>query len=226
MSRTGQVLVWLRVAAFRASKRELLTWVKERSSRGRYLDTMQEQPCLDSTQPSSIRNRKVITLDVRDDILNGRHPFGKIMGAAAALKSDEELLIIAPIEPVPLFHVLGNQGFQHQSCLLESGDWGVSFRRTSNGSSAIRPASDSNVSADPSGISQGSIVEVDARGLEPPQPLLKILEALAGLPEGSHLHTRTDRRPMHLYPQLEERGFTAETKEQSDGSFLTEIRGR
>jgi hypothetical protein len=28
---------------------------------------------------------------------------------------------------------------------------------------------------------------------------------------------------MHLYPHLEERGFTAATEEQSDGSFLTHI---
>jgi hypothetical protein len=30
---------------------------------------------------------------------------------------------------------------------------------------------------------------------------------------------------MHLYPHLEERGFTAATEEQPDGTFLTHIRG-
>jgi uncharacterized protein (DUF2249 family) len=67
-------------------------------------------------------------------------------------------------------------------------------------------------------------VEVDARGLEPPQPMVKILEALADLPPGAELKARTDRRPMHLYAPLEERGFTAETTEQPDGSFLTYVR--
>lgn len=67
-------------------------------------------------------------------------------------------------------------------------------------------------------------VEVDARGLEPPQPMVRILEALVGLPTGAVLRARTDRRPMHLYPLLAERGFQAETQEQSDGSFLTLIR--
>jgi len=67
-------------------------------------------------------------------------------------------------------------------------------------------------------------VEVDARGLEPPQPMVRILEALARLPAGAELRARTDRRPMHLYPLLAERGFTADTQEQSDGSFLTFIR--
>lgn len=68
------------------------------------------------------------------------------------------------------------------------------------------------------------VVEVDARGLEPPQPMVKILEALAALPAGAELRARTDRRPVHLYAQLKERGFTATTEEQSDGTFLTHIR--
>jgi uncharacterized protein (DUF2249 family) len=65
---------------------------------------------------------------------------------------------------------------------------------------------------------------VDARGLEPPQPLVAILEALGRLPQGGVLQARTDRRPMHLYPQLEARGFTGTSQEQDDGSFITHIR--
>jgi uncharacterized protein (DUF2249 family) len=53
--------------------------------------------------------------------------------------------------------------------------------------------------------------------------MVKILEALVALPAGAELRARTERRPMHLYPHLEERGFTAATEEQSDGSFLTHI---
>ena len=66
-------------------------------------------------------------------------------------------------------------------------------------------------------------VEVDARGLEPPQPLVVILEAVARLPAGAKLRAQTDRRPLHLYPLLEQRGFVAETEEQHDGSFITDI---
>jgi uncharacterized protein (DUF2249 family) len=65
---------------------------------------------------------------------------------------------------------------------------------------------------------------VDARGLEPPQPLIVILEALAQVTEGVELLARTDRRPMHLYAQLENRGFTGTTEEYPDGSFVTTIR--
>jgi hypothetical protein len=38
------------------------------------------------------------------------------------------------------------------------------------------------------------------------------------------MRARTDRRPIHLYPLLEQRGFTGETEEQHDGSFITTIR--
>jgi len=67
-------------------------------------------------------------------------------------------------------------------------------------------------------------VQVDARGLEPPQPMVTILEALNALPPGAQLHAHTDRRPMHLYPLLEQRGFSATTEAEADGSFLTIIR--
>jgi TusA-related sulfurtransferase len=67
-------------------------------------------------------------------------------------------------------------------------------------------------------------VMLDARGLEPPQPLVVILEALESLPPGVPLRACTDRRPMHLYALLEQRGFTGETEEQHDGSFITTIR--
>ena len=150
------------------------------------------------------------------------------MRTVAALQEHEQLLLIAPFEPVPLFAVLGRQGFEHQARATESGDWEVLFTRkpadeplAGASPSALRtPQSEMNSAS----LASAPTVEVDARGLEPPQPLVKILEALATLPEGMGLDARTDRRPMHLYTQLESRGFTAETSEQGDGSFLTRIR--
>ncbi len=70
------------------------------------------------------------------------------------------------------------------------------------------------------------ICEVDTRGLQPPEPLVRILEAVAALPAGAELCAHTDRRPMHLYGQLEQRGFNAQTEETRNGTFLTHIRRR
>jgi uncharacterized protein (DUF2249 family) len=175
---------------------------------------------------------KTITLDVREDIRQGREPFSKIMSATATLRSNEELLLLAPFEPAPLYSVLAKQGFTHRAERKASGDWEVRFRRgaqcdvrpTTLGSEAPRGA-ECGVGEQQRNKSQ-MVQDLDARGLEPPQPIVKILEALASLPAGAELHARTDRRPMHLYAQLETRGFTAQTEEQSDGSFLTHIRRR
>jgi TusA-related sulfurtransferase len=69
-----------------------------------------------------------------------------------------------------------------------------------------------------------ALIELDARGLEPPQPLMKTLEAVASLPNGATLRLHTRWRPALLYAELEKRGFTSESEEQSDGSYLTYIR--
>jgi hypothetical protein len=68
------------------------------------------------------------------------------------------------------------------------------------------------------------LIDLDARGLEPPQPLMKTLEAIASLPEGATLRLHTRWRPALLYAELEKRSFTGESQELSDGSYLTYIR--
>jgi uncharacterized protein (DUF2249 family) len=172
-------------------------------------------------------NSTIVRLDVREDIRNGNSPLSKIMAAATSLRPGEKLLLIAPFEPVPLVQMLANKGFQHDAHATDSGDWEVMFYR--NGSSQQKPATMANSEVRSSGIKQqtsSDVLEVDARGLEPPLPMITILEAVASLPAGSELRGRTDRRPIHLYAQLEERGFVAQTEEQSDGSFITHIRRR
>jgi uncharacterized protein (DUF2249 family) len=171
-------------------------------------------------------SQTTVRLDVREDIRNGREPFGKIMQEVARLQDREQLLLIAPFEPAPLYAVLAQQGFSHQSKPTATGDWEVLFTRgagepasPSASPAASQPPQDPNSRA----CSGPPVLEVDARGLEPPQPLVKILEALATLPAGARLRARTDRRPMHLYAQLEERGFVGETEEQKDGSFVTHV---
>jgi len=162
----------------------------------------------------------IITLDVREDLRRGREPFAKIMQAVAQLQPGQKLLLVAPFEPAPLYSVLGRQGFAHESKALPAGDWEVLFTRQSGAATFVPPerppcAAQKN--------SPATVIDVDARGLEPPQPMIKILEALAALPHGAELHAHTDRRPMHLFAQLEERGFAGETKEETDGSHITKI---
>jgi uncharacterized protein (DUF2249 family) len=174
-------------------------------------------------------SNKTVELDVCEDIRNGREPFSRIMSAVAALRPDEQLLLIAPFEPVPLFQVMEKRGFRHAAKPVKDGLWKVLFiRQPASEENPLTPAEGDH------GVSPGAGAAVydpnaqlvDARGLEPPQPMVRILEALASLPDNSTLCARTDRRPMHLYAQLEARGFVGETEEQSDGTYVTQIHRR
>jgi len=70
-------------------------------------------------------------------------------------------------------------------------------------------------------VAGGGMRDVDARGLEPPEPLIRILQALEVLPAGATLRARTDREPCHLFGEATQRGFRHESKVQPDGSWLT-----
>ncbi len=70
------------------------------------------------------------TFDARPLIAAGDEPFGAIMAAVAALDDGEELVILAPFEPVPLEGVLGSQGFSYEVVAVGADDWRVTFRRT------------------------------------------------------------------------------------------------
>jgi uncharacterized protein (DUF2249 family) len=172
---------------------------------------------------------KVVTLDVREDILRGREPFSRIMQAVGALKANEDLLLIAPFEPKPLYSVMAQQGFAHRVTPTAGGAWEVRFSRSgarglaAAANSSSQPVASAGTHAACTGM---PTIEVDARGLEPPKPLIRILEAVTTLPEGARLRALTDRRPMHLYAQLEERGFSGATEEQKDGSFVTYVQRR
>jgi len=174
-------------------------------------------------------SKTTIMLDVRADIQNGREPLGRILQAVGRLKDSEQLLLIAPFEPTPLYAVLGQRGFAHQSKPTAAGDWEVLFTRGQDGPAAPQAAAAPPQAAPGSpGRACGGppVLEVDGRGLEPPQPLVKILEALTTLPAGAQLRARTNHRPVHLPAHLEERGFVGETTEEQDGSFVTLIRRR
>ncbi len=70
-------------------------------------------------------------VDARPIIASGGEPFDAIMAAVAALADGEELVVLAPFEPVPLEGVLSSQGFSYEPQDLGGGDWRVTFRRVS-----------------------------------------------------------------------------------------------
>ena len=169
---------------------------------------------------------KIITLDVRPDFRAGRQPCEKIQHALDKVGQDEALRLLVPFKPVPLFEVAAAKGLTHSATRTPEGDWEVRFTRISVPTPATATAADPPplCGCGCSKTARGETLDLDARGLEPPQPMVKILEALSAMPAHAALRARTDRRPIHLHPLLEARGFAGESEEQSDGSFVTSIR--
>ena len=64
---------------------------------------------------------------------------------------------------------------------------------------------------------------LDNRGLEPPLPMMRTLEAYELLSPGETLIIHNDRVPVYLLPQLEERGAEYLVHPQQDGSARVEI---
>ena len=62
---------------------------------------------------------------------------------------------------------------------------------------------------------------IDNRGLQPPEPMVRILSSLGELEEGQELVALMDREPMLLYPELERRGYVWQFEPTDDGYRLT-----
>lgn len=64
-----------------------------------------------------------------------------------------------------------------------------------------------------------TLVEVDNRGLEPPEPMVRILAVVQQLAPGQRMEALNERRPMLLYPKLEELGLEHLTEEMPAGHY-------
>lgn len=171
-----------------------------------------------------IPEARQVHVDVRDDIGRGEEPFARIMAAVRSLRPDEVLVLRAPFEPIPLYDVLGKRGFGHWVERLQTGDCSVWFHRAPATASPAPGQSppDAGAAAPPRAAAPPLVLDV--RGLEPPGPMVAVLERLDALAAGGELLVRHDRRPLFLYPQLDERGFAHDTREVAPG--LVEIRIR
>jgi len=192
---------------------------------------------------------RLVDADVREDLRAGREPFRRIMAARRSLPAGGVLRVRAIFEPVPLYRVMANQGLGHWTERLGPEDWRVWFFEPGRfGSASDDPgepsgeeravedeavgegrAEDGRAGRDGQGGGSGSgraadEIVLDVRGLEPPEPMVRTLEALEELPEGGILLQVNTRVPRFLLPRLEERGFTWEIDDRSDGQVRVRIR--
>ena len=174
---------------------------------------VQRPPALERIPPAS-----QVHLDVRADIRRGQEPFARIMATVKALGPEQALVLRAPFEPVPLLAALGKRGFAHWVDQSAPDDWTVWFYREPGAPEQVAQVAPVIARAD------GDTLVVDVRGLEPPEPMVRVLERLDMLRPGQQLVVLHERRPMLLYPQLDERGFAHETDEPEPGVVRIVVR--
>ncbi len=157
---------------------------------------------------------RVLEIDVREDLRNGKEPFSRIMAARRDVPPGGALRVRAIFEPVPLYSVMEKQGFaRHHAEQLGVEDWRVWFYAAADGAEPTPRPESAEPDRTDAGIADDVIV-LDVRGLEPPEPMVRTLAALESLPVDATLVQINVRVPQFLLPLLDERGFTYEIREQ------------
>src|SRR5207247_9400408 len=102
----------------------------------------------------------------------------RIVAAVTPLGPDAVRVLRAPFEPTPLYDVLGKRGLAHWTECRAPDDWSVWFYRRAGG--------EPHEAAGAAPAERRSRV-LDVRGLEPPQPMGRILAELERLQPGQHV---------------------------------------
>ncbi|MCA9859894.1 MAG: DUF2249 domain-containing protein [Thermomicrobiales bacterium] len=153
-------------------------------------------------------------LDVRTYHQGGREPFGAIMEASRKVPPGQVLFLRNTFEPTPLYDVLGPRGFEPWARQITEDDWEIRFFNSGSSHTARRTETKPAANTTPDDWDEPTAtLTIDVSELVPPEPMIRILTALEGLPDGATLLVHHVRRPMHLYPRLDELGYRHETRE-------------
>lgn len=182
------------------------------------------------------KDAKVVELDVREQLRNKMEPFQLIMDTVKILEPDDIFVLHATFKPTPLLGFLKMKGFAGKAVMQDREHWITTFVQKKNKAwleepSAI-PSDDENPVSNgeapdvqhASGESKPKIIELDNRGLEPPQPMVRTLAALDRCGPGDEVHIHNDRVPVFLIEELNSLGCTYTVEEQPDGSAKVKIR--
>lgn len=160
-----------------------------------------------------------LTLDVREELRRGGEPLSRILQAVSSLAPGQALRLLATFEPLPLYAVLGRKGFGHQAVRRGEGDWEVLFSPDVMSPPSPPPKTPGLQRAATADWPAPSTV-LDNRGLQPPEPMVRILDALEHLGPGQVLEALNERDPVFLYPELQARGAAIHTEKVSEGVRL------
>ena len=151
--------------------------------------------------PVPERSRCVCVLDVRPVLARGEHPLAEALATVEALEEQGLLELVAPFEPRPLMAKLREAGCEVTSARQGDGTWLVRA-----GKGGLAPLE-------------------DYAELAPPEPMERVLAAVAALPPGAVFVARLPRDPLLVKPHLEARGLAWQVAVRPDGTAVLWVRG-
>lgn len=188
--------------------------------------------------PNSLQNiphEKVNELDVRPILRAGGEPFKEIMAAVKNTSAGGALRLRATFEPMPLFRVLGAQGWNHWVEYGKDDDWIVWFYQSGDQESEPATSTPTIELRDllhkmPELVQRLKTTSknwvLDVRCLAPPEPLELTLAVAEKLPPGTVLTQVNQRVPQFLFPLLDERNLEYQVIKDEGDEIHVEIRRR
>lgn len=186
---------------------------------GDELEITEMNSAVEKTKPeflAKISNDKILMLDVRPLIDAGQDPLSEILAKIKQVKKGEVLVIKNSFEPIPLYSVLEKKGFSHWTD-KEENYFIVWFYKEKEITFEPASAFDSSKKFDERNYE--NIIEIDVHDLQPPEPMMKILENLKRIDEKSLMLVHHHREPVLLYPRLDERGYRAYCEKIGDENY-------
>lgn len=164
---------------------------------------------------------KVVELDVRPYLRKKLEPFQVIMDTVKSLEKDDTFVLHATFKPTPLLTLLKTKGYRNEVKQKDKEHWIVTFTHKSqkDGEPSETVQSEEVETTE----CPGQVYELDNRGLEPPQPMMRTLKKLEQANTGDTVIIHNDRVPMFLIEELITLGYQFEIEEQEDGSAKVAI---
>jgi len=163
-------------------------------------------------------SERIITLNVCSFFEQQKEPLPAILEATGRLEAGEVLRLIVPFEPIPLYGVLGGEGFLHWSepPLDSEGDWIVFFYREEDFDFGNRI--DERFFEEDEEL---AVIDLRKNGESDWQK--QILEKVEALVYGRVLLVLSDSKLAEILEMVDERGFGIRSKESAAGGWETRI---
>jgi TusA-related sulfurtransferase len=173
------------------------------------------------------REPQTIELDVRSHLRQKLEPFKLIMDQVKKLKKEDTLILHAIFKPTPLLGIMKVKGYVNKVEKIENDHWITTFIHKSRKHELENHLEDidefNNEKINEKRRDHSRAYELDNRGLEPPQPMIRTLKKLEEAQAGDTVKIHNDRVPMFLIEELNTLGYPYEVESQSDGSAKVTI---